>query len=152
MATCQPPKVKREETHLVRDPGCREMFQYIPSLYQITCNRGRIRSDIGMQQRDTFREQSRSFPANCLVKPSQRGTISGCIHVHSTRMEINQQHTLVIPKDCDRNFLRGWHCFQLLMWDGWGDEGCLHVIDAFFVSGALRNSVANHASINAAIF
>ncbi|GBO15205.1 hypothetical protein AVEN_90197-1 [Araneus ventricosus] len=30
-------------------------------------------------------------------------------------MEINQQQILVIPKDCDHNFLLCWHCFDLLM-------------------------------------
>ncbi|GBL97595.1 hypothetical protein AVEN_49113-1 [Araneus ventricosus] len=61
----------------------------------------------------------------------QGGTITGKIHGRFTRMEINQQQTLVVPKDCGHNFLREWHCFELVRGT---DEGCLHDIDAFFVS------------------
>ncbi|GBM03043.1 hypothetical protein AVEN_14555-1 [Araneus ventricosus] len=87
-----------------------------------------MRSGVVVQQRDTFREQSRSFPANYLVQMVQRGTITGSIQGRSPRMEINQKQALVLPKDCGHNFIRG--CFELLMG---GDEEYLHDNDASFV-------------------
>ncbi|GBO25611.1 hypothetical protein AVEN_17461-1 [Araneus ventricosus] len=58
------------------------MFQNIPSetLFQIMCNRVRMRSGVVVQQQDTFREQSRSFSAKCLMQPVQRGTITSRIN------------------------------------------------------------------------
>ncbi|GBO40211.1 hypothetical protein AVEN_228874-1 [Araneus ventricosus] len=94
-------------------------------------------SGVVVQQQDTFREQSWLFSAKYPVQPVQRGTITVSIHGHSTRMEINQQETLVLPKYCGHNFLRGRHCFELLMGE---DQGCLH---AFFVSGVTSST---HAS------
>ncbi|GBO00500.1 hypothetical protein AVEN_138917-1 [Araneus ventricosus] len=79
------------------------------------CSRGRMWSGVVVQQRDTFREQFPPFPVKCLLQQVQRGTITGSIHGHYTRMEMNHQQTLVVTKDCDHNFLRGWYCFDLLM-------------------------------------
>ncbi|GBN85579.1 hypothetical protein AVEN_138052-1 [Araneus ventricosus] len=115
------------------------LFQKFPSesLFHISCNLGHMWSGIVVPQQDTFREQSWLFSAKYPVQPV---TITVSIHGHSTRMEINQQETLVIPKYCGHNFLRGWHCFELLMDE---DEGCLHDIDAFFISGVTSST---HAS------
>ncbi|GBL83829.1 hypothetical protein AVEN_132706-1 [Araneus ventricosus] len=119
IVTCQVLLQRSEEMkntwYEIRTVG--RVFQNIPleTLFQITCNRGRMRSGIVVQQQDNFREQYQSFSAKCLVQPVQRGTIIDNIHGSFTHMEINQQQTLVVPKDSGHNFLRGWHCFELLM-------------------------------------
>ncbi|GBL72479.1 hypothetical protein AVEN_115394-1 [Araneus ventricosus] len=89
------------------------LFQNIPSetLFEIMCNRGRMQSGFVVQRQDTFREQSRSFPAHCLVQQGQCGTITGSLNGRSTHVEINWHQTLVVPEDCGHNFLRGWCCF-----------------------------------------
>ncbi|GBO18378.1 hypothetical protein AVEN_210149-1 [Araneus ventricosus] len=64
VATCQVLFQRSEDMKITyyefRDVG--RMFQNILSakLFQITSNRGRMRSGVVMQQQDTFREQSRS--------------------------------------------------------------------------------------------
>ncbi|GBM18590.1 hypothetical protein AVEN_47970-1 [Araneus ventricosus] len=92
------------------------VIQNIPSetLFQIRCNRGRMWSSL-VQQQGTFKKYSLSFPAICLVQPVECCTITGSFHSPSTRIEINQQQTLVAPKNCVYNFRRGWHCFELPM-------------------------------------
>ncbi|GBN33026.1 hypothetical protein AVEN_264403-1 [Araneus ventricosus] len=109
MATCRVLLQRPEEMNIIwfeiRAVG--RVFQNIPSetLFQITCNRSRMRSGVVVLQQDTFSEQSRSFPAKCFAQPGQRDTITGSIHGRSMRMEINQQQTLMGPKYCGHNFL-----------------------------------------------
>ncbi|GBM10373.1 hypothetical protein AVEN_169663-1 [Araneus ventricosus] len=109
MATCQVLLQRSEEMEIIwcEIQAVEIVCQNISSkaLFQIPYNQGSMRSGVVVQQQDTFREQSRSFPAKCLVKLVQHGTITGSIHGRSTHMGNNQQQTLVVPKDCGHNFL-----------------------------------------------
>ncbi|GBN62007.1 hypothetical protein AVEN_70052-1 [Araneus ventricosus] len=84
------------------------VFQSIPSetLFHTTCNRGCMSRALTCNNKTPFESSPGRF-LKCLEQKVQRVAITGSIHGRSTRMEINQQQTLVVEKHCGHNFLRG---------------------------------------------
>lgn len=120
--------VRRYLNPLVRYPSCISDIP-IPPTENIVQNYALMEPYAVRSCRSTKWHLSRAVPdVSCELyfQPIQRGWLNNSIYSRSTGEEINQQHTLEVPKDYWHQFVRGWRCFELrLRW---------HVMHPRFVS------------------